>query len=83
MLPKRVSICMWKSWFACHPIDTRIQAVGVQMASRCDGCPNGKIESLDHLFCKGSFAQEVWKQAAMALGVNCMATNIWKARVNF
>ncbi|KAF5472990.1 hypothetical protein F2P56_009642 [Juglans regia] len=81
LLPKRVSICMWKAWFACHPVDMCIQSVGIQLASRCNCCQNGKVKSLDHVLCSGSIAQEVWKKAGVALGINCMPTSTWKARI--
>ncbi|XP_040986544.1 uncharacterized protein LOC121234610 [Juglans microcarpa x Juglans regia] len=38
LLPKRISICLWKIWMECLPVDIQVQRKGVSLASACDCC---------------------------------------------
>ncbi|KAJ0086550.1 hypothetical protein Patl1_07518 [Pistacia atlantica] len=69
-LPRKISVCMWKARFNGLALDSRVQRLGIPLASRCNCCAQGHIETLNHVLCNGSIAAEVWKKAAIMLGMN-------------
>ncbi|KAJ0095450.1 hypothetical protein Patl1_15067 [Pistacia atlantica] len=70
LLPKKISVCMWKACFNGLALDSQVQSLGIPLASRCNCCTLGHTESLNHVLCNGSIAAEVWKTAAITLGID-------------
>lgn len=56
---KRISICSWKAFFNCLPVDDRVQKVGILMASKCDCCSRGHREYVDLVLSRGEVASKV------------------------
>ncbi|XP_035540358.1 uncharacterized protein LOC118344262 [Juglans regia] len=81
LLPKRISICLWKIWFNCLPVDVQVQSKGVSLASACDCCERRCMEDIDHIFSMGAVAFEVWLKASTVLGIPCSCNLPWKNRV--
>ncbi|KAJ0074622.1 hypothetical protein Patl1_37562 [Pistacia atlantica] len=69
LLPKKISVYMWKARFNGLALDSRVQLLGIPLASRCNCYTHGHTESLNHVLCNGSIATEVWKTAAITLGI--------------
>lgn len=82
MLPKQISICMWKGWFKCFAVDERVQSKGMSLASACDCCARRSIENMDHILSSGDVASEVWNYVSSMLGVPCLRHWTWKTRVS-
>lgn len=80
-LPNKAAVCIWKARFNCFPMDDRIRALGIPLASRCDFCVDSKVKTLDHIFSMGKLATKVWKRAKLVLGVQGMGSNSWWHRV--
>ncbi|KAJ0088691.1 hypothetical protein Patl1_32423 [Pistacia atlantica] len=76
-LPRKISVCMWKARFNGLALDSRVQRLGIPLASRCNYCAQGHIETLNHVLCNGSIAAEVWKKAAIMLGMNYVQGLPW------
>lgn len=81
LLPKRVSLCVWKAYYRCLAVDERVEARGVALTSACDCCVWKSGESLDHILCSGEVATKVWEFASTLLGIPCMRQMHWKARL--
>ncbi|KAF8405073.1 hypothetical protein HHK36_009970 [Tetracentron sinense] len=77
LLPKRVSVCVWKSRYDCLPVDENICRVGIQLASKCDCCVFGQGESQDHVLSSSEFAGKVWALAEAALGISVVPHSWW------
>lgn len=53
ILPKRVSLCIWKAWFNGFSVDARVQKKGVSLALACDCCSQKNQETIDHVLSSG------------------------------
>ncbi|XP_042956358.1 uncharacterized protein LOC122292186 [Carya illinoinensis] len=82
-LPKKVSIMMWKAHHNCLSVDAKIKNVGVPLASKCHCCSRGRMEDLNHVLCTGEVARQVWRMAAIQLGVHMGVFQTWHEQVNF
>ncbi|KAF5462708.1 hypothetical protein F2P56_018694 [Juglans regia] len=47
MLPKSISMCLWKVWFNCLAVDDRVQSKGIYLASSCDCCAQKATETIN------------------------------------
>ncbi|KAJ0081172.1 hypothetical protein Patl1_12356 [Pistacia atlantica] len=81
VLLKKIFVCMWKACFNGLALDSRVQSLGILLASRCNYCTHGHTESLNHVLCNGSIAAEVWKTAAITLGINHVYGLSWWSTV--
>ncbi|KAF5468901.1 hypothetical protein F2P56_013012 [Juglans regia] len=77
LLPKKISMCMWKARFGALPVGVRIQAIDIPMVSRCDCCVLREVETVDHVLRLDSIAMQVWNMASIALGISCMEGRSW------
>ncbi|KAF8413601.1 hypothetical protein HHK36_001593 [Tetracentron sinense] len=77
LLPKRVSVCVWKSRYDCLPVDENICRVGIQLASKCGCCVFGQGESRDHVLSSSEFAGKMWALAEEALGISVVPHSWW------
>ncbi|KAJ0103257.1 hypothetical protein Patl1_03683 [Pistacia atlantica] len=46
------------AWDLICALDSRVQSLGIPLASRCNCCTHGDTESLNHVLCNGSIAAE-------------------------
>ncbi|KAK0598052.1 hypothetical protein LWI29_031129 [Acer saccharum] len=65
LLPKRISICIWKAWFMCLAVDDRVKDKGISMASACDCCVQRNQENIDHVLSVGDVATDIWRRASV------------------
>uniref|UniRef100_A0A7N0SZJ8 RNase H type-1 domain-containing protein n=1 Tax=Kalanchoe fedtschenkoi TaxID=63787 RepID=A0A7N0SZJ8_KALFE len=56
----KVSAFLWRFFNNAVAVDLRVQGRGVSLASKCRCCPEGGLESVDHVFVQRFLAQEVW-----------------------
>ncbi|KAK0598182.1 hypothetical protein LWI29_032329 [Acer saccharum] len=69
LLPKRISICIWKAWFMCLAVDDRVKDKGISMASACDCCVQRNQENIDHVLSVGDMAADIWRRASVVFGI--------------
>ncbi|KAF5464541.1 hypothetical protein F2P56_014612 [Juglans regia] len=82
VIPKKISIIMWKAIHECLAVDDRIRKVGIQVASRCDCCISGAYEDMNHVLATGEFAKMIWSMCSNQLGMRNMAGINWRGRVD-
>ena len=83
ILPKKISIMMWKATNNCLAVDEKIRLAGIPIVSKCNCCSVGHLEDLNHILCTGEFARQIWRLAAIHLGVHMGFFNTWQEQVNF
>ncbi|KAK0580059.1 hypothetical protein LWI29_035797 [Acer saccharum] len=81
LLPKRISICIWKAWFMCLAVDDRVKDKGISMASACDCCVQRSQETIDHVLSVGDVAADIWCRASVVFGIPFQRVLPWKNRV--
>ncbi|KAK0581732.1 hypothetical protein LWI29_017271 [Acer saccharum] len=81
LLPKRISICIWKAWFMCLAVDDRVKDKGISMASACDCCVQRSQETIDHVLSVGDVAADIWRRASVIFGIPFQRVLPWKNRV--
>ncbi|TXG59223.1 hypothetical protein EZV62_013796 [Acer yangbiense] len=81
LLPKRISICIWKAWFMCLAVDDRVKDKGILMASACDCCVQRNQENIDHVLSVGDVAADIWRRASVVFGIPFQRVLPWKNRV--
>jgi len=80
-LPKKISVIVWKAMTNSLSVDDRIRRIGVSIASKCECCPQGDIEDLDHVLYSGKIAANLWKMCSSFLGMPYVATRSWLGTV--
>ncbi|GLT71798.1 hypothetical protein SLA2020_437910 [Shorea laevis] len=78
-LPKKFSVVMWKAMTNSLSVDERIRRVGISLASKCECCPQGGFEDLDHVLYSGKVAAKIWHLCSSFLGVPYVANRSWLA----
>lgn len=81
LLPKKISMCLWKTWFRSLAVDARIQTRGIPMVSTCDYPLQRSQETINHIFSLGEVALEVWRCASVVLGILFQRDISWKNRM--
>ncbi|KAF5465134.1 hypothetical protein F2P56_015165, partial [Juglans regia] len=69
ILPKKISVFMWKAWHGALAVDDKIRRIGIPLVSRCNCCIQGQYEDLNHVLFAGEEAAEVWKKIGVMLGL--------------
>ncbi|KAF5452775.1 hypothetical protein F2P56_027742 [Juglans regia] len=82
-IPKKISIMMWKASNNCLSVDAKVQMAGIPMVSKCNCCVFGNMEDLNHVLCTGDFARQLWRMAAVQLGVHMGAFRTWNDQIDF
>lgn len=54
LIPKIISLCMWKVTFHHLVVDDRIRRFGISMESTCNCCDQWHEENFDHIFSTSS-----------------------------
>ncbi|KAK4833981.1 hypothetical protein QYF36_014386 [Acer negundo] len=81
LLPKHVSLCVWKAYFRCLAVDERVQARGVALASVCDCCVRKSGESLHHIQCSGEVATKATVKGVLTRLLPCLISwQLWMRR---
>jgi ribonuclease HI len=62
-------------------VDERIRRVGISLASKCECCPQGDFEDLDHVLYSGKIAAKLWQICSSFLGIPYVATRSWLVTV--
>lgn len=60
-VPIKICFIVWRALRNKIPIDDRVFRFGIPIQSRCFCCGSLGAETLDHLFCSGTFAKDLWK----------------------
>ncbi|XP_057958688.1 uncharacterized protein LOC131151460 [Malania oleifera] len=56
LLPKKVSVRVWKARFHNLLLDEKVQSLGIAFASRCNCCELGKTEILNYILCSSEIS---------------------------
>lgn len=77
---------MWRAVHDRLPTDDKITMFGINIDSRCSCCIGpgliSGIETIEHLFCQGQYAQIIWKYFAGSLGITYRNVNLWNLLFN-
>lgn len=60
-VPFKMCFTVWRALRERLLTDARVLRMGFSSTSRCCCCINPVNETIDHLFCSGSFAQNIWR----------------------
>jgi hypothetical protein len=58
-------------------VDERIRRIGISLVSKCECCPQGGFEDLDHVLYSGKVAAKLWQICSSLLGVPYVANRSW------
>lgn len=56
-LPPKIATFLWKLVRQAVPVDNRLRAKGIQLASRCRCCSGGAMKTINHLFLHSDIAK--------------------------
>ncbi|XP_071926511.1 uncharacterized protein [Coffea arabica] len=76
-IPSKISFFMLRLLCGRLPFPDVLCRLGFQMPSKCLCCPNGAIETVEHVFSEGQIAKAVWNYFASMCG---LTQHIWRAR---
>lgn len=80
-MPKKISFVNWLALRSKLPIDNNIQAVGINLVSRCNCCMEPSYETTDHVLSTGDLAKEVWRFFVGACIIPFSETSCWKGKM--
>lgn len=83
-----MNFIVWRALRDKIPTDTRVTRLGYSISPRCCCCGSPGVETVDHLFCDGSFAKELWKILCGPMGIafsdipyRQLMVNWWRCKV--
>ncbi|XP_019166699.1 PREDICTED: uncharacterized protein LOC109162453 [Ipomoea nil] len=69
-VPWKMAFLSWRVFKRKIPMDDVLIRFGFNVVSRCSCCSSPTLSSLQHVFCRGEIAREVWGYFAKSLGIN-------------
>lgn len=82
LLPKKVSICMWRALFNYLMTDERVRRLGIPLVSWCKCCVVRKEETTNHAFSTSEVASMVWKKDVMVMGIFNNVNKTWRVKLS-
>ncbi|VFQ75956.1 unnamed protein product [Cuscuta campestris] len=69
-VPFKISFLYWRVLFQKLPMDDFLMHIGIPTVSKCYCCTHPHAESLEHVFCNGELAHQVWKHYEYVFGIH-------------
>lgn len=87
-VPFKMNFIVWRALRDKIPTDTRVTRLGYSISPRYCCCGSPSVETVDHLFCNGLFAKELWKILCGPMGIafsdipyRQLMVNWWRCKV--